>query len=100
MAAEDAIGIVKTGVIISFNATSANVAVPTDSSGTIPKYVRIAANAACYVKIGPSGLAAVAGDALVQPADSLILKTHGYGYIAAIQMSAAGTVQISPLEDR
>lgn len=97
---EDAVSIVKTGSIIAFTGTSANVAIPTDSAGTIPKYVRVAANAACYVKVGPSGLTAAAGDALVQPADALILKTHGYGYIAAIQVSAGGTVQISPLEDR
>jgi len=100
MASEDAIAVVKTGNIISFGAASANVAVPTDSSGTLPKYIRIAANAACYVKIGPSGVTAAAGDVLVQPADAVILKVMNQAFIAAIQVSAAGTVQISPLEDR
>lgn len=100
MAAADAIGILKTGVVITFTGTSAGVAIPTDSSGTLPKYIRVAASAACYVKIGPTAPTAVAGDALVQPADALILKTHGYGFIAAIQVAAGGTVQISPLEDR
>jgi hypothetical protein len=100
MAAEDAIGIVKTGSVIAFGAASASVAIPTDSSGSIPKYIRVAANSACYVKIGPTGTIAVAGDALVQPADAMILKTHNYGFIAAIQVAAGGTVQISPLEDR
>ena len=100
MAAEEAVSIVKTGATIAFTGSSANVAVPTDSAGTIPKYIRVAASAACYVKIGPSGVTAAAGDALVQPADALILKTHGLGFVAAVQVSAGGTVQISPLEDR
>lgn len=100
MAAEDAISVVKTGSIIAFSVSSANIAMPTDSAGTIPKYVRVAANAACYVKIGPAGVAAAAGDILVQPADAVILKVHNQAFIAAIQVSAAGTVQISPLEDR
>lgn len=97
---DDAIGVVQTGSIISFNGTSSRVAIPTDSSGTLPKYVRVAANAACYIKIGGSSVAAVAGDLLVQPADAVVLKVLNQTYIAAIQVSGGGTVQISPLEDR
>lgn len=97
---ELAVSIVKTGSTIGFNATSQSVAIPTDSANTNPKYVRVAATAACYVKIGPSGLKAAAGDILVQPADAVVLNTNGYGYIAAIQVSAGGTMQVSPLEDR
>ena len=96
---QDALSIVKTGSVIAFTGISASVPIPTDSSGTIPKYIRVAANAACYVKIGVVAPTAVAGDALVQPADALVLKTHGLGFIAAIQVSAGGTVQISPMED-
>lgn len=97
---DDAISVVKKGAIIAFTGTSANVAIPTDSSGTNPKYVRVASTAACYVKIGPAGVTAAAGDLLVQPADAVILKVHNQAYIAAIQVSAAGTMQISPIEDR
>lgn len=97
---DDAISVVKTGAIIAFTGTSANVAIPKDSSGTAPKYIRVAANAACYVKIGPAGVTAAAGDLLVQPADAVILKVHNQAYVAAIQVSAAGTMQISPIEDR
>lgn len=95
---DDAIAVFKTGSIIAFTGTSANVAIPTDQAGNIPKYIRVAANAACYVKLGVSGVAAVAGDLLVQPADAAILATNGCTFIAAIQVSAAGTVQVSPLE--
>jgi len=97
---DDAISVVKTGAIIAFTGTSANVAIPQDSSNSAPKYIRVAANAACYVKIGPAGVTAAAGDLLVQPADAVILKVHNQAYIAAIQVSAAGTMQISPIEDR
>ena len=98
--ADDAISVVKTGSTIAFTGTSANVAMPKDSSGTTPKYIRLASTAACYVKIGASGVSAVAGDLLVQPADSVVLKVGRQAYIAAIQVSAAGTLQISPLEDQ
>lgn len=97
---DEAISVVKTGSIIAFGAASANTPIPTDSSGTLPKYIRVAANAACYVRIGPAGTAAAAGDLLVQPADAVIMKVHNQTTVAAIQVSAAGTVQISPLEDR
>lgn len=98
--ADDAISVVKTGSTIAFTGTSANVAMPKDSSGTTPKYIRLASTAACYVKIGASGVSAVAGDLLVQPADSVVLKVGRQAYIAALQVSAAGTLQISPLEDQ
>ena len=47
-----------------------------------------------------SGVTAAAGDLLVQPADSVVIKTHGLGYIAALQVANGGVLQISPLEDR
>lgn len=88
-----------TGAIIAFGAASANVAIPNTSSGTKPKYVRLIATGACYVKIGAAGVAAVAGDLMVQPADSVVVAVSGATFIAALQQSAAGTLQISPLED-
>lgn len=97
---EEAIGVVATGAIIAFTGASARVAIPNDSSGTLPKYIRVAANAACYIKIGNSSVAAAAGDLLVQPADAVVLKVMNQTHIAAVQVSAGGTVQISPLEDR
>ena len=97
---DDALSILATGSIIGFTGTSARVAIPTDSSGAVPKYVRVAANAACYVKVGTSTVTAAAGDVLVQPADAVTLKVSRSTHIAAIQVSAAGTAQISPLEDQ
>ena len=96
---DDAITVFKTGSNIAFNATSSNVAIPTAQSGQAPKFVRLAATQACYVKIGNGTQTAAAGDLLVQPADSVILRVAGVNNIAAIQVSAGGVLQISPLED-
>lgn len=95
---DDAITVAKTGAIISVTGTSARVAIPVASDGNIPRYIRIAANAAAYVALGDVTVTAVAGDLLVQPADCVIVATQGRTHVAGIQVSAAGTVQISPLE--
>jgi hypothetical protein len=100
MAAEDSLSIVRTGAVIAFTGTTASVAIPTDSSGAAPKYVRLAATAACYVQLGDASVTAVAGGVLVQPADSIILKTSRLTYVSAIQVTTGGTLQISPLEDQ
>jgi len=100
MAIEGAISVVKTGATLAVGAASASVAIPTNSSGAAAKYARIAATSACYVKLGPSGVTAAAGDLMLAPGDAVVLKTSGVGYVAAIQVSAAGTLQVSPLEDQ
>lgn len=96
--AEDAITVTKTGSVINFTGTSASVTIPTDSAGTTPKYCRLTATQACYVKIDVGSATAVAGDLLVQPADAVVVRTHGLTHIAALQVTTAGVLQISPLE--
>lgn len=92
--------IVATGSVINFNAASANVAIPNNSSGQPPNYIRLIATAACYVKLGTTnGVVATAGDLMIQPADALIVRSIGLSYVAAIQQSAGGVLQISPLEN-
>jgi hypothetical protein len=96
----DYLTIVKTGANIATGAASANVPIPTAQSGEIPRYVRVIATAAAHVKLGTAGVAAVAADLMVQPADSVTLVVpRGMTHIAAIQDTAAGTVNIVPLED-
>lgn len=95
----DGVGISVTGATVASGATSANVAMPTLPGGVAPKWVRIAASNAAYVKLGGTGVTAAAGDAIVQPGDALILRASGHTFIAAIQQSVAGIVQISPLDD-
>ena len=97
---DEAIGVVATGSIISFNASSSRVAIPNDSSGTLPKYIRLVATQACFAKLGGASVNAASGDLMIKPADRVVLKTLNQTYIAAVQVSAGGVLQISPLEDR
>jgi hypothetical protein len=47
-----------------------------------------------------TGIAAVAGDMMVQPGDAVVVHVpSGVTDIAALQVSGAGTVQVSPLEN-
>jgi hypothetical protein len=88
-----------TGSVIAFGAASARVGIPNTASGTKPKYVRLVSTGACYVKLGDATVVAAAGDLMVQPADSVVVAVSGCTSVAAIQQSAGGTLQISPLED-
>jgi len=89
-----------TGVSITTGAASSGGALPNASSGEVPRYVRIAASAAACVRIGVGAQTAVATDLLVQPGDAVILAVpRGCTHVAAIQLSAAGIVIVSPAED-
>jgi hypothetical protein len=97
---DDFITVLATGANITTSGTSARVAIPPASSGEIPRYVRVTSTAAAHIKLGGATVAAVAADLLVQPADSVVLAVpRGVTYIASIQDTAAGTVNIAPLED-
>lgn len=98
-AAINALQVGATGVSITTSATSANANVPNDSSGTKPRYVRVAATAAAYVRIGSGAQTAVATDMLIQPGDSVILMVPaGTPNVGAIQVAAAGIVNVTPIE--
>lgn len=89
-----------TGINLTTGAASANSALPNASSGEVARYYRITATANAHVRLGVVGLAALATDAMVVPGESLILECpRGYTHVAAIQDSAAGTVNVVPLED-
>lgn len=92
--------IVAVGFSAATGAASANTAIPNDSSGRAPNYIRVSARNECYVKLGTSGVAATVNDILVQPADSLILQVpKGITHIGYIQGTAAGQVNVVPLEN-
>ncbi|MDE2098900.1 MAG: hypothetical protein KGL39_16725 [Patescibacteria group bacterium] len=95
-----AVTITTTGVTIATSGTSASATIPNDSSGNLPSYIRVVATAAACVRLGKTTAIAVTTDAQVQPGDALILQVpKGIDKIAAIQVSAAGVVQVSPLEN-
>lgn len=89
----------KTGITVTTAATSAQTAIPTDSAGNLPRYIRIAATAESYVKLGPTGVAATTNDLLVQPADSVIVSVGNAGFFAVIQGTASGKVNVVPLDN-
>ena len=97
--AHDFITVSKTGIQIATTATSAGATLPLDSSGGVPRLIRIAATAAACIRIGAGAQTAVTTDLQVQPGDSVVLTTNGATHIAAIQVNAAGIVQVSPLEN-
>lgn len=92
--------VVSTGVNITTSGTSASATIPNDASGNVAKYIRVSASVAAYVRLGKTTATAVTTDMMVIPADSVIMATAGNDKIAAIQVSGAGVVQVSPLENQ
>lgn len=90
-----------TGVQQASGAASATATIPVCSSGQTPKFIRVVATAAACIKLVPAaGGAATTGDAMVQPGDSVIMAVpDGLTKFSVIQVSAAGLVQVSPLEN-
>jgi hypothetical protein len=94
------LSIAATGDNITTSGTSANIALPVNSAGGVPTFVRVAATVAAHVRLGTSGsVAATTDDILVMPNDAVVLLSRGFSHIAAIQNAAAGLVQVSPVED-
>lgn len=88
------------GVNITTGAASASATLPNDVTGVVPKYVRLAATAACAVRIGKGAQTAVAADLQIQPGDSTIVQiNNGWDTIAAIQIAAAGVLNVMPIEN-
>lgn len=99
--AGSAMHIVNNGFSAATGAASARTAIPVDASGNRPKYIRVSARNECYVRVGDSTVVATTDSILVQPADSLILLvTTGHTHIAYIQGTAAGQVNVVPLENQ
>ena len=88
------------GFSAATGAASARSAIPVNGSGAIPLYIRIAARNECYVKVGGSGVTATINDILVQNADSVVLSVgRADTHIAYIQGTAAGQVNVTPLDN-
>jgi len=87
------------GFTAATGAASANTAIPNNSAGERPRYIRVAGINECYVKLGAAGVTATANDILIQPADSVILAVSGATNIGYIQGTAAGKINVMPLEN-
>lgn len=91
--------VLATGKQQASGAASAGSTIPNTFSGELPRYIRVAATAAACIRLGGSGVAAAVTDTQIQPGDALIMSVGGSTNFAVIQVSAAGIVQISPLEN-
>jgi hypothetical protein len=75
-------------------------AITTMLNGKVPTKVRVAASAAASIRFGVAGVVATANDTIVQPGDAIRMRIpQGITSFAVIQQTAAGIVQVSPLED-
>lgn len=96
---DDARHIQAAGTSIATSGTSANAAIPNTASGTRPNYVRVQVTAFAYIKFGASGVTATTNDILMSPNEPEVFTVSGNTYIAAIQQAAAGSVNVTPLEN-
>ena len=100
MKREDAFTIQADGITVTTGAASTAVAIPNAANGSRPYYIRVAATAESYIKVGMSTTVATNQSMLVQPADCVLLAVGGCTHLAYIQGNTAGRVNITPLEDQ
>jgi hypothetical protein len=96
------ITVTQTGITIATSGTSAptnGATIPLDSAGNNPRYIRVCATVAACIRLGTGNITAITTDLQIQPGDAVVLSTNGATKIAAIQVAAAGVVQVSPLEN-
>ncbi|MES2637560.1 MAG: hypothetical protein V4605_09560 [Pseudomonadota bacterium] len=94
------ITVVATGTVTTTGAASAGAAIANALSGEKPRFIRVAATSACTFRIGAGAQTAVTTDLLIQAGDAVILHVpSGFTHYAAIQVTVAGVVQVSPLEN-
>jgi hypothetical protein len=97
--AHDFITLGATGIRLTSGSTSSGAALPFGLAGDVSRLIRISATVAAHVRIGAGSQTAVNTDVMVQPGESIVVTTNGNTHIAVIQATAAGVVQVSPLEN-
>ena len=86
------------GKSLTSGGTSVSGQIPADSAGCLPLFVRVTSTAAGYFRISNDASTAVVGDALIQPSDSLILKTCGLSWFSFVSHSGSSTVTVTPID--
>lgn len=79
-----AIQIVSTGVNTAAGAASVVGTVPLNSAGMLAKFIRISVTSPIYFRLGAGAPVAASTDALIHPAECLILATLGLTNFAAL----------------
>lgn len=85
------------GTALAVSGASASAALPV-VSGSVPVYCRFSTTSACHIRLGASGVVSTTNDLLLHPAESELIRTIGMTHFAALQSSAAGTLQVSPVD--
>lgn len=93
-----AISITGPGASITTSGSSASVAIPTTDSSTPPRFVLVTCTAAAYITPGDSAVVATTDDIILQPNYPLKLIIAGNTHFAALQVAAAGKVNVIPIE--
>ena len=88
-----------TGIQLASGVASSGALLPNMSSGEKPRFIRVAATAPACIRLGKTTATAATTDLQVQPGDAVVLTTNGMDFIACIQVTAGGIVQVSPLEN-
>ena len=86
------------GLTVTVGAASANYPLPVAASGALPKFVRIQANAFCYIRLGGAGVTCTNSDYYMSANNPEVLVTAGSAYIACIQDAGAAKFTVTPLE--
>lgn len=96
---DDAKVITAAGVTLTSSGTSSNAAIPNNSSGQRPNYIRIQVTNYAFVKFGTAGVVATSNDILVSPNEPEVFAISGTTYIACIQQAAGGIVNVTAMEN-
>ncbi len=89
------------GVLAAAGATtSAAISIPVCSSGEVPRFIRVSSTVSACIRLGGASVVATTGDMMVQPGDAQLLHVpSNITKFAVIAVGAAGSVQVSPLEN-
>ena len=94
-----AIQVVSTGVNVASAAISAVGTIPNNTAGAVAKFARFAVTQATYIRLGTGTPVAVSTDLMVLPGESEVIATLGMLNFAVLQVTTAGIVQVSPIEN-
>lgn len=95
---ENAYNVSATGTTVTSGASTANVAIPVDSTGNKAKVVRLQVTGNLYVKFGDASVSASTNDMLLSPNFDVLVNCLQFARIAYIQEAAAAKLNITPLE--
>ncbi len=89
---------VTVGTTVATSSVSANVAIPVDATGNNPRRIMLSSTAAAHVRLcSTSATTATTGDLMIG-VHPLCIDSSGAAYVAYIQDSATGNLNIAPVE--